>query len=108
MYFKIYKIIPNDLKKKFILLIAIIVIASLLELFSFSLIIPAIGILFGIENFSNYLFYDKFRHLVILNDLKIFIIFLFLIYFFKALFLSYSIIFQQKLIAEVQKKLLIH
>ena len=105
MYFKIYKIIPNDLKKKFILLIAIIVIASLLELFSFSLIIPAIGILFGIENFSNYLFYDKFRHLVILNDLKIFIIFLFLIYFFKALFLSYSIIFQQKLIAEVQKKI---
>jgi ABC-type branched-subunit amino acid transport system ATPase component len=105
MYFKIFKIIPNDLKKQFILLIAIIVIASLLELFSFSLMIPAIGILFGIESFDNYLFYDKFRHLVILNDLNIFIIFLFLIYLFKAIFLSYSIIFQQKLIAKVQKKI---
>jgi ABC-type multidrug transport system fused ATPase/permease subunit len=105
MYFKIYKIIPDDLKKKFNLLLSIIVIASLLELFSFSLIIPAIGILFGNENFSNYLFYEKFRNLVILNDLNKFIIFLFLIYFFKALFLSYSIIFQQKLIAEVQKKI---
>jgi ABC-type bacteriocin/lantibiotic exporter with double-glycine peptidase domain len=105
MYFKIYKIIPDNLKKNFILLIAIIVIASLLELFSFSLIIPAIGLLFGNQNFSNYLFFDKFRHLVIFNDLSIFILFLFLVYFFKALFLSFSTFFQQKVIADVQKRI---
>jgi ABC-type bacteriocin/lantibiotic exporter with double-glycine peptidase domain len=105
MYFKIYKIIPDDLKKKFNLLIVIIILASLLELFSFSLIIPAIGLLFGSQNFSNYLFYDKFHHLIIFNDLNIFIVFLFLIYFFKASFLSFSIFFQQKVIAEIQKKI---
>ena len=104
----IFFILGNKIKKKFFLAFFLLSLAGIFEMLSIAILIPVISFIFGDKT----LLMDKFQISYFFEGYEMFYILIFsvfLVYIFKAVYLSCLDIFLQKLInftyANVTKKL---
>ena len=81
MLFKIYSLIPKNLRSKIILILFLVIMSIVFELFSLALIIPLMSSIFGIETSltnSQYPLLNDLNNLFGLNNINILLVILFL------------------------------
>ena len=108
MFSKYIKFLPENYKKKSILFILFLVVATILETFSIGLIFPLLEIIFKGELSKNFLVFNSIYDLEIQDKstfIKNFSIFLIFLYFIKSIYLLYFNYWQLKFSQNVYKLL---
>lgn len=108
MFSKYIKFLPENYKKKSILFILFLVVATILETFSIGLIFPLLEIIFKGELSKNFLIFNSIYDLEIQDKstfIKNFSIFLIFLYFTKSIYLLYFNYWQLKFSQNVYKLL---